>query len=272
LALGATGRVEGFVKRLLILSCFGAVHYGNYNSRNDTWSRLQRRFIDATTTDYDFAVYLNRVDPQLFPRATIIGENQRTRGPLESVTSIEQLLAFARANPYENYLILDSDAFPVRPDWLNFLLQRMGSYKYAAPIRFENLDTFPHPCAFFIKGEAIHDPLDFTPTFHYRNLLGERIFELGTGVNTQHLFPLLRSNQYNPHPILAGLYYDLFYHHGAGSRKVYLRSFMSGYYSHLAVADDAEDKIFCALNRDPDQFIARLRGADEPALAGTVPE
>jgi hypothetical protein len=71
-----------------------------------------------------------------------------------------------------------------------------------------------------------------------------------------------RTNRYNVHPILAGVYYDMFYHHGAGSRRAYLRPMMSsGYYDHL-VPDhlDQEESLFQELAKDPVAFIARLRG------------
>jgi hypothetical protein len=250
------------MKRLLILTAYGAVHFGDYASRNATWARLQRQFIETTTADYDYAVYLNRTERTLFDHAIIIGENSQPISHLETLRTLNERLVFARANPYENYLILDSDAFPVREGWLELLLERMGPRRFAAPVRFENLDTFPHQCALFIKGEAINDPFEFTPEMRYQNLLKERHLEVSTGLSMEQCFPLVRTNRYNVHPILAGVYYDMFYHHGAGSRRAYLRPMMSsGYYDHL-VPDhlDQEEPLFQELAKDPVAFIARLRG------------
>jgi hypothetical protein len=254
------------VKSLLILSAFGRVHYGDYAQREGFWCACQQRFIAATTDDYDHAVYLNRSDRQLFPGAIIVGENHGPHTVLEAQKTLRALLEFARSHPYAYYLILDSDAFPVRRGWLPLLLQKMGARRFAAPVRYENLDTFPHPCALFIKGEAITDAFDFAPSFQYRNLLGEPALDLGSALPREHWFPLIRSNRCNVHPVLAAVYYDVFYHHGGGSRRVFLRSVMQGYYEHLVGDADAEEKqAFAALQQDPEGFIRRLRGIDMPA-------
>jgi hypothetical protein len=250
------------MKKLLILSGYGAVQFGDYSSRNAAWCRLQKQFIEATTSDYDYAVYLNRTERQFFDHAFVIGENAQPWSQFEGLRTLNKMMTFARAHPYENYLILDSDAFPVREGWLELLLQRMGQRRFAAPIRFENLDSFPHQCALFIKGQAIQDPFDFTPDMRYQNLLKQRHLDLSTGLSTEHLFPLVRTNRYNVHPILAGVYYDMFYHHGAGSRKAMIRSMWSSDYYHHMVPDhfDQEEVLFRELAKNPVGFIARLRG------------
>jgi hypothetical protein len=33
----------------------------------------------------------------------------------------------------------------------------------------------------------------------------------------KEVFTLVRSNQFNVHPVMCGVYYDMFYHHGLGS-------------------------------------------------------
>src|SRR5262249_8957286 len=158
--------------------------------------------------------------------------NAGPRTPVEAQITLKTLLEYARSRPYAHYLILDSDAFPVRRGWLDWLLRKMGECRFAAPVRCENLDTFPHPCALFIKVEAIGDEFDFSPGFAYRNLLREPVLDTATGLNRDHWFPLVRTNRLNVHPVLAALYYDLFYHHGAGSRQGLLRSVKQGYYEH----------------------------------------
>jgi hypothetical protein len=252
------------VKSLLILSSFGQLNRGQYAERQDFWSQCQQRFIAATTEDFDYAVYLNRVDRALFPHAMIIGENERARDAFEAQFTLKALLEFARSHPYAHYLILDSDAFPVRRGWLELLVRKMGGCHFAAPVRCENLDTFPHPCALFIKGEAIRDELDFTPSFEYRNLLRQPVLECATAINQAHWFPLVRTNRRNIHPILAAVYYDVFYHHGAGSRRASLRTVMQGYYEHVVADEDAEEmRTFAELERDPEGFISSLRSVGE---------
>jgi hypothetical protein len=253
------------VKSLLILSSFGHASYGGYWQREAFWCHLQQRFIASTTHDYDYAVYLNRVDRGLFPSALIVGENNGPRTSLETQITLKSLLEYARSRPYAHYLILDSDAFPVRRGWVELLVKKMGECRFAAPVRFENLDTFPHPCALFIKREAIGDHFDFAPSFDYHDLLRQPVLDVGTAIKRDRCFPLVRTNRINVHPILAGLYYDVFYHHGGGSRRALLRSVFHGYYDHLVSDEEtAEKRTFAELQQDPEGFINRLRGMSPP--------
>src|SRR5262245_10528721 len=130
------GRESSVVKSLLILSSFGHASRG-YGQREAFWCHLQQRFIASTTDDYDYAVYLNRVDRGLFPSALIVGENNGPRTSLETQITLKSLLEYARSRPYAHYLILDSDAFPVRRGWVELLLNKMGECRFAAPVRYE---------------------------------------------------------------------------------------------------------------------------------------
>jgi hypothetical protein len=249
------------MKDLLIVSTYGP-------SATRDWRDIQWHFIDKyTDCDYDYAVWLHDIkDERKFKFVNVIGKSQ---GDLVYALPemFHQIYYHFRNNKYKNYLLLDSDCFPVKEGWYNHLLDSLGAKWYAAPVRTDNLDVFPHPCALFIRGEHIDKHL-FTfrrQTTYIDSLKGEAVFDIGTNFKVKYeekhiLFPLLRSNFINPHPILAAIYGDLFYHHGAGSRPPYFRS--NGYWEKCcpALYDSGRWKCFQWITKDPEAFIAKLRG------------
>jgi hypothetical protein len=244
-------------KELLVASVYAP------SDRNALWLSLQQRFLQRTTTDYDHVLFLNRADPGLFRGCTIIGRDAGgAEGSEEHANALQQVLGYLRAHRHAAYLILDSDCFPVRR-WQEPLMALLGRFPMAAAVRVENFDLFPHPSALFIRGEAIHDPyLDFAVAPH-RNLLGQDVRDTGCAIPLERCFPLLRSNVWNPHPIFAGIYGHLFYHHGAGSRTAVTRGLLSGYYDHILPPRQrpaVEQALFRELVRRPDAFLGRLLG------------
>lgn len=261
-------------KRLFVGSVFAE------SPRNATWYELQCRYLRRTLgTDYVHAIFLNRVEPDQFDGATIVGED-RVGGPngrAEHARGLDSLLAYFRArSEFEDCLIIDSDAFPFRDGWLDTLLgwmnanEYVGAKRFAAAVRTENLDTFPHPCVFFAKGDYLRAAgarLSFAPTSH-TNLAGYRLDDVGCGVSVwdgdAHVFfPLLRTNRWNPHPVLGAVYGDLFYHHGAGSRTARFRAEMVGYFANMLAQENAEleTSLFQRLEQDPDALLAKLAGS-----------
>ena len=229
------------------------------------WRDLQLKFLKETTEDFDYALWLSRLDRSDFDKtAIIIDENQekRPKGP-DCRKGVEKMIEFCQnSSGYENYLILDSDAFPVRKGWQDLLLQKMGGKKYASPVRTELLDTFASHCAIFIKGEHIHDNYPIAPSHNYHNLFGDKVIELGTSLpfDRKDHFPLIRTNKFNLHFLLGAIYYDVFYHHGGGSRKPKTRT--CSYHDHIYNPKDIwgiEQDIFDRLQKDPWKLIRLLQ-------------
>ena len=163
--------------------------------RNATWLRLQRRYLDQSVgrDQYDLAVWLNRVEPGPFRAEVLAGRSDGDRFDMceDHAIGLNGLMKFFLDRPdYDYYLVLDSDAFPFRPAWLEKTIVwlqgcgRLPERQYAAAVRVENLDTFPHPCVVFIKGawlRSLASPLD-----HFRwavrpqtNLVGYRFEDVG---------------------------------------------------------------------------------------------
>jgi len=256
------------MKDLLIVSTYGKEGVKD-------WWQIQREFVARNTENYDFGVFLHNVeDESPFEGHKIIG---RKFDPLLFALPemFHEIYHYFRRHRYKNYLLLDSDCFPVKPGWLDCILKLMGDRWYAAPVRTENLDTTPHPCALFVRGEHVGKHL-----FYFRrpsvgrvtNLLGEEIQDIGTGFKTevgggQVFFPLLRSNHLNVHPVLAAVYGDLFYHHGGGSRRTKEGQepyFRSTFYWDKIVPHRYEAGLdaYERLAKNPRRFVNKLRGGE----------
>jgi hypothetical protein len=74
--------------------------------------------------------------------------------------------------------------------------------------------------------------------------------------------PLMRSNLVNRHPVAAGIYHHLFYHHGAGSRSFEFRVVNKYKYCEHWWADDDNESLATQLREElfdnPKKFLAKL--------------
>jgi hypothetical protein len=265
------------MKRLLVASVYAP------SDRNPTWIGLQKRFL-AETTDvvHDLIVYLNRADagPFIDAGVAVAGRSDQPWPSMchEHAAALNFLVAVfrQRLDEYEDFLLLDSDAFPCQPNWLGRLVTWMREDDFlpeklfAAPCRGENLDHFPHPCVFFIRGRLLRnypDAVDFSVGPH-TNMAGYAFEDVGCQMpvraDNRHVWlPLLRSNVWNPHPILAAVYGGMFYHHGAGSRPLEIRSVTLRAYDNVIARfqhGDRERQLFAEIARNPKIFIRQLMG------------
>ena len=235
------------------------VYYGK-SDVNSLWLRLQQEFLKHTTKNYRFSVYLNDCDKSLFTDIDILGiapnDIPKHNHSLNHLCCLKKLIKLIDQNS-DTYLILDSDCFPIQQGWQSILLNAMdkSGHQVAAPIRVENLDLFPHPCAMFItnKGMKTLEMIPSNQHYYSANLLGVERQE----PTCNHLaFPLLRSNQVNIHPIGAAIYHNIFYHHGAGSRQPTFHSIDKN-----TLVETLKWKLSLKyLDSDPWAYIAKLNG------------
>ncbi len=262
------------MKKLLVSSVFCKNELDPYPERQSIWATIQTKFLNKTTTDFDYHIWNHKVPltlkfkgevlPAILPVVWDCEKNEWKEVEIEGrkhsfpshTFTLDRILEYFRSNPYKNYLILDSDCFPIKDNWIDILLEKMDEYDYAAIVRCENLDTFPHPSAFFIKGSAIHKGLKFLPDKWSRNLLGKEIADTGSCIPMDRVFPLLRTNKWNPHPIFSGIYYDMFYHHCCGSTLKKTRATKDfGYYNSI---NNNEELLFNKLIENTDKFLGEL--------------
>lgn len=232
------------------------------------WLKLQLDGLKKSVPSFDHFVYLNQADESLFTESVIVGQSEQPQpdryradgfhfsaGMAGHFKGLKELTEFCTIYPYDYFLILDSDCFPINDRWLEVLLDSMGKFgkSFAAPVRTENLDTFPHPCALFTTDPKF---LRFAGDWN-ENLVGWTTRDIVCAGDTDEWFPLLKSNRVNKHPLLGSIYYDLFYHHGAGSRKFNMRSLY--YYDSVIHAYPSAESLFEELKSDPESFITSIR-------------
>lgn len=278
---------------------------------------LQLRYIASTLAGYEYTVYAaaNRLEPDLrraleaTPHVRIISLPQyegnvhgapSIEGSFEHAFYLDLLLREAANDGCTHLAAVDSDSFPVLPDWPNVLLQRMGSIRFAGVLRSENLDTnLPHPSGMFMNRSFFldHAPRLF-PTkseilsnASFREFLKETAQRTDTGIGYGHALweskepwlPLRRSNHRNPHFLMAGIYGDVFFHLGASSRrpwfyfdyktrlslrmkpalsKIPMLWHLGSWLEDRYIASNKRSlaRITDSLRSDPDRFLSSLQG------------
>ncbi len=212
------------------------------HTRSAVWYDLQMKYLRRTTKDYTHVVFLNG-DNDIYTSSKVIRRSAVLTGSAAHAEGLNALIDYFHTTSHDRLLLIDSDCFPIRDDWFG----RLSRYPIAAAVRYENLDTFAHPCVFFMGRSNVRFSVSDGV-----NLLGRKFQD--TMSNVTEFFPLLRSNKVNRHPILGGVYWNSFYHHGAGSRGLGFRLFDSGYYDNID-HKSIEEALFQELTHDPDKFL-----------------
>jgi len=237
---------------LLVASVFAG------HENDGFWLKTQLKHLQSSVGAFDHAVYLNNASEEMFSASTVIGKTTSPRlfsqGHLDA---LNEIVAYCRAHPHKHYLILDSDCFPIRNDWMDVLLESMNRHdkRFAAPVRTENLDTFPHPSVVF-TGDL--DCLEFGFKQEH-NLLYKETNDIMCVAPRESWFPLVRTNRVSRHPVIGSIYYDSFYHHGCGSREFKMRSTHFGYYDPVIDRYPDADDLMKELREDPGAFVSAMR-------------
>lgn len=164
----------------------------------------------------------------------------------------------ARTGDAVEYIVtLDTDAFPVRDGWLEELTGRLDSGAAIAGIYRDEMTArlrpFVHPSCLCIRRETLLG-LDVSFGRRMTQDVGQNITEalVRRGDRTAGL---RRSNARDFHFLLGGLYGDLVYHHGAGSRH-------AKFFTSTDVEHDERVRVVLrdAAFADLDHLVSVLRG------------
>lgn len=233
------------------------------------WLDLQLQYFQTTTENFDFAVHITNTEPDSYflQRAKIIPSVRdpkdvnsfaHARGLMTVLTYFRKLV-----DEYDFFLFVDMDAFPIRKGWLSLLENRLGKqYEIAVAYRPENLETRLHASILLAKPMALQH-LWFEVNMVGVDLINnpEGDVSIGKYQNDKRsvVFPLLRSNRYNVHPLLHGIYYDCFYHNSCGTGR---RFNMRGrtYWGHVADPHFDVMQTTQQLFDDSNGFINKLAG------------
>jgi hypothetical protein len=185
---------------------------------------------------------------------------------LEHVWPARNWLVRQIASDFEYVVMLDSDAFPVRAGWLDRAIGRLSRRRPLVAVqRLENGDTHSDR-SFMVFATAAwrryrfdYSPMGFVDA---GAAISAAVEDAGRSWHA-----MTRSNAWNPHPLIAGIYDDDVYHHAAGSRRPRFRMNRATRDDWLGYRREREIHrgLLHLLHEDPADLLGRLRG-DLPPL------
>lgn len=232
--------------------------------RSKKWYEIQMRYLKNTTKDFFHVVYLNGKNNFYEKSKVLKVTNNSVPGYAKSHGEGLNCIVdyFNKNHEFDKLLIIDSDCFPIQKNWLEKLSKTMDytgksfsnlpdGFHVASVVRYENFDSFAHPSVFFVRKKMMNLKFD---TFERKSFIGNVFYDISS--NVEVFYPLIRSNRVNRSPILCGIYWDAFYHHGSGSRFPHFRS--SDYLCFEDPSDFFEQKLFDELVDNPNKFISSI--------------
>ena len=142
-------------------------------------------------------------------------------------TPLQKMYEQIDPSEYSHLLVMDSDAHPIQDHWLSTMIDHTDWKGFGGVWRDELSDgitPYLHPSCLvieheiFIAGGYRMDYFEAPPKGERR---GDTLSFLTQALRADGREPPKqpRSNKRNIHRLVSGLYGDLIYHHGAGSRK-----------------------------------------------------
>jgi hypothetical protein len=207
------------------------IHVLTVHWNNPFWLQVQHRYllkhIDAPFRIHSF---INGFDPAQALSLHHRVETEDIRSHPDKLNRLAETITQDAADT-DWLLFIDSDAFPIAP-LTDYLRAKLTDYPLVAIRRDENHgDCQPHPsfCATTL-GFWREIGGDWNRGYQWENSNGELISDVGANLlgalkrRHQSWFPMCRSNRVNLHPVFFGLYDNVIYHHGAGSRGALSRA------------------------------------------------
>ena len=183
------------------------------------WSSVQPRYLRKHLPGAVLVAAVERESDDLdYDRLELLeGEHRNKLDQLARLTLDEM-----STDERDILVFLDGDAFPVRA-LASPIEEMLRATPLAAICRAENDEDYPHP-SFCVTTVGFWRRIGGTwetsddPSAPVNELGGGRLRDLLAehGIEWRRL---LRSNRFDPHPVLFGVYGGLVYHHGAGFRR-----------------------------------------------------
>jgi hypothetical protein len=198
-------------------------------ARRFPWIRLCLEQLNrhSAGSPYDVLVWDNSFLPEHLeileadPRVTVFSEREEGRN-VRHGRALDRLLSeVPEANEY--VVTLDTDSFPIRDGWLANLTGRLDGGAWITGVWRDEMAPrirgYVHPSCLAVRRETLRElDVQFArrPKVH-RVDVGQEITN-AVLANGGRISRLRRTNARNMHFLMAGIYGDLIYHHGAGSR------------------------------------------------------
>lgn len=197
------------------------LHIATVHWQEERWIAPQLRHLRRNLGEHRIWASLNGIDPEPWrDEFAYIGDLQGDHH--DKLNQLVERIE-TEAAPDDLLLFLDSDAFPIAPMDGSLL----GGFPLVAVRRDENAgEPMPHPC-FCLTTVGFWQDIggDWGEgRFHWTAPNGDRLTDGGAnllGILLERGIewrPLLRSNRFELDPLWFGIYGDVVYHHGAGSR------------------------------------------------------
>jgi hypothetical protein len=194
-------------------------------ARQFPWIKLCLEQLDRHTQSslYEVLVWDNASLPEhlsileAHPRVSVFSAEGKD---VRHGRALDNLLGKVRAET-EYVVTLDTDTVPIRRGWLENLLGRLDEGATITGVWRDEMapeiTPYVHPSCLAIRRETLHKlDIPFSRRGGGQDVgqnITNAVLEAGGRVS-----PLRRTNFRNVHFLLAGIYGDLVYHHGAGSR------------------------------------------------------
>ncbi len=208
---------------------------GGIDPKPGLWLELCLRRLAEHTREADYRIYVwnNALeDPRIavivrrYPQARLIRAVHGEKLAHNHAVPLQRLYERARADGIRSIVALDSDAFPIKDGWLSLLIEALTGDTVIAGVWRDELKQAVRP---YVHASCLCTTVDFIESRQLRLDLvdldpGKKVDTLSALTRSAEaggfrVFKLERSNKRQAHYLMAGIYGDLIYHHGAGSRK-----------------------------------------------------
>lgn len=209
------------------------IHIVTVHYKNDFWVDKQLEYLEKNIKQsYKVYACLNELKKDHSSKF-FYSSDYNPSGEFNHADKLNFLAAkvIEQANDKDLIMFLDSDAFPIT-ELIPILKDKMKDNKLIAVMRKENNEQKqPHPC-FAICNVGFWKKIkgDWRGGYKWKDKYGRKVTDVGGNLleilEKNHIkwYPLLRSNKKNIHPLWFGVYGNVIYHHGAGSRSIPLSS------------------------------------------------
>jgi hypothetical protein len=198
-------------------------------ARRFPWIKLCLEQLERHTAgSYDILVWDNSALPEQLeileadPRVAVFSEHEKD---VRHGRALDRLLREV-PEATEYVVTLDTDSFPIRDGWLENLTGRLDAGAWIAGVWRDEMapkiQPYVHPSCLAARRDTLLElDVNFArePPTH-RVDVGQNITNAVVAAGGS-ISRLRRSNARNMHFLMGGIYGDLVYHHGAGSRRAF---------------------------------------------------
>lgn len=207
------------------------IHILTVHWKTDFWLAPQIRYLKKYThNQFKLYSYFTDVNKDNFQNEFFFYSDTDDDDHARKLNKLADIAISHATSDHDLLVFIDSDAFRII-DWEHFINEKLKEFELIAIRRDENFgDVQPHPC-FCVTTVGLWKRIrgDWGKGYSWINLSGNRVTDVGGNLLGKlrefqiPWHPLTRSHTTRLHPLWFGIYGNLIYHHGAGSRDAVSR-------------------------------------------------